>query len=328
MRTREEEKQVAGKQTELICPHCGKPTPSAGVRCVHCGAAFRFCKNCGALNGAEQSYCTNCGAELYKKAEQGGGSAAAQGTAAAEGGQAVSAENGLSGAGKAPERKQILDLWAEERPADAAVNKMLGNARRSLMISYLVLYGIGIVLYAIGVFIRNASYDTWNTLLRIGVFFLAIGVLLMWVYALLNMLYVFRSNKKCAQWLTQSKADALALACEELYFNQSKYRRPRRYEKRTIGVDAAYMSLSTSGRGLFMAAYLLHFFATVFGGVAIVLLFGRGVFWFSSTLPFIIFGLLFCATEIVGVILFSAHKSARDAYINAAWAERIGAEQK
>lgn len=58
------------------------------------------------------------------------------------------------------------------------------------------------------------------------------------------------------------------------------------------------------------------------------LFFSRGVFWFSSSLPFIIFGLLCCAAEIVGAILFSVYKSARDTYINAAWAARIGAEQK
>lgn len=53
------------KEGEIICPQCGRETPANGVRCVHCGTAFRVCGTCGAVNRADTAFCTNCGTQLY-----------------------------------------------------------------------------------------------------------------------------------------------------------------------------------------------------------------------------------------------------------------------
>ena len=53
------------KEGEIICPQCGRETPANGVRCVHCGTAFRVCGTCGAVNRADTAFCTNCETQLY-----------------------------------------------------------------------------------------------------------------------------------------------------------------------------------------------------------------------------------------------------------------------
>lgn len=55
--------------TTLICPYCGKETPTDGVCCIHCGGAYRVCRACGAVNGAEQAFCTRCGARMYEEGQ-------------------------------------------------------------------------------------------------------------------------------------------------------------------------------------------------------------------------------------------------------------------
>lgn len=221
------------KEGEIICPQCGRETPANGVRCVHCGTAFRVCGTCGAVNRADTAFCTNCGTQLYapQPAQAGQGGTPVQPyaaqpmntapqTAAKSVQQPYAAQPAAAQTGT---YKYLMEIWMENDPHGGGAYKAI----RALRIVAAVFMGIGYALSIIGLmavlmfFFSNGGMSVPEVLVFAGDVGCWIMLLFGIAYAALHITYYLYAAGACGKWLKQQGVDGHAMLCDDLRVSET-----------------------------------------------------------------------------------------------------------
>lgn len=341
------------KEGEIICPQCGRETPANGVRCVHCGTAFRVCGTCGAVNRADTAFCTNCGTQLYapQPAQAGQGGTPVQPyaaqpmntapqTAAPSVQQPYAAQPAAAQTGT---YKYLMEIWMENDPHGGGAYKAI----RALRIVAAVFMGIGYALSIIGLmavlmfFFSNGGMSVPEVLIFAGDVGCWIMLLFGIAYAALHITYYLYAAGACGKWLKQQGVDGHAMLCDDLRVSETDsrnsvamamfvpgmgYARNSIQHKLRQGKDAVYLAENPADWGRYIAGKVLGALGLLLAAGGLCALVWGAWTALSLALWLIPAAVLLVLAITAGILSVTAGNIAlkRNAWINEVWAARTG----
>lgn len=335
-------------ENEIVCPHCGRPTPANGVRCVHCGGTFRVCGSCGAINRAETAYCTNCGRPLYA-AQAGQGVPPAQ-PYAGQPAQAAKTEPQPYTQPAQPYAQQpaaagtykyLMEIWMENDPHGGGTYKAI----RALRIVAAVFMGIGYALSIMGLMVYLMLFFS-DGYIVVPAILVSVGDIGCWImllfgvaYAALTLAYYLYAVKACGKWLKQQGVDGHAMLCDDLRVSETdsrnsvamamfvpgmQYARNSIQHKLRQGKDAVYLAENPADWGRYIAGKVLSAVGLLLAtGALCALVWGVSISLVQWLVPAAV---LLVLAVTLGILSVTAGNIAlrRNAWINEVWAARTG----
>lgn len=319
------------EQTQLICPYCGKETPTNGVRCVHCGGAFRACGACGAVNKAEQRYCTNCGAPLYAAGQRPAPQPCVQPPpqTVPHGGQPVAGQAAGTSAEPQEEMSEkyqfLLDIWQKNRRVEGLIYKV---ANVTNIVAHILLFVFLFASFAVWGQIENAGpFSVYPTLLVVFLVFFILFVLLRSAMQIVCDLY---ATAACGRWIKEDNIDGIAILLDDLRQSLTFSTRWTKF-KFNRGRDAVYLLAKPARRQSYVAGCILMesavilwcilfcaFFITfmIYGSLMYQLL--------SAYLPIVIIAGIALVVTIVAIVFRSRGSGGKHDWLREIWSARTG----
>lgn len=319
------------EQTQLICPYCGKETPKNGVRCVHCGGAFRACGACGAVNKSEQEYCTKCGAPLYAAGQRPVPQPCVQPPqqTVPQGGQPVAGQAAGASAGpqeEKPEKYQfLLDIWQKNRRVEGLIYKV---ANVTNIVAHILLLVFLFAAYAAWGQIESAGpFSVYPTLAVVFLVFFILFALLRSATQIVCNLY---ATAACGRWIKEDNIDGIAILLDDLRQSLTFSTRWTKF-KFNRGRDAVYLLTVPGRRGRYVAGSILMEIAALLwcaflcACLITVLIYGSLTFQLlSAYLPIVIVAGIALIVTIVAVVFWRRGSGGKQDWLREIWSARTG----